>query len=114
MCEANKNESTEYHCNAKEICCKMQKDSLQLAIQNLKKIKNRDLAESILCSISDVLKAYKCLPCSCLLERIDKLLIKLIDAGIREYGKLPSYDLSSGEIVNIKMLISELENFLNS
>lgn len=103
MCGVNENNCK---CNAKEICCKMQKDSLRVAILGLKSNQDcRNTIRRILDATYSVLDVYKCLPGSCLLDRVH-WVYKNIGTGCDRLYK--------SEQVKVNMLIAELDAFLNS
>ena len=105
MCDINEEKLEICECNAKEICCKMQKESLRRAIASLKA--NQYCSNTILAVLSatyNTLAVYKCLPGSCLLERV-KWVYDNITPG--------NAGLYTSESTKVDMLIAELESFLN-
>ena len=105
MCD-NKEEKLEiFECNAKEICCEMQKESLRRAIASLKE--NQDCSNTILAVLSAIyntLSVYKCPPGSCLLKRVGWVYNQITPSLYRLYAD---------ESTKVDMLVAELEAFVN-
>lgn len=102
MCKINKDKC---ECNAKEICCKMQKDSLRTAISSLQQ--NQNCSNTILRVLEatyNVLEVYNCLPGTCLLKRVQWVYDNITPG---------TGSLYTGEKTKLNMLIAELEAFLN-
>lgn len=92
-------------CNAKELCCKMQKESLRTAISKLKNNSDPGNVLRILRAISNVFEVYDCLPNTCLLQRT-----KWVYDNISISNKY----LCTGEKIFVEMLINEIETFLDN
>ena len=105
MCDINEEKLEICECNAKEICCKMQKESLRRAIESLKA--NKNCSNTILAVLSatyNTLAVYKCLPGSCLLKRVKWVYDNITPGNVRLYTSAST---------KVDMLIAELEAFLN-
>ncbi len=105
MSKTNQHEET-MECNCKQLCIKMRNDSLRIAVSALKaNTNNSNTILKILAGIRNSLKVYHCLPCSCLLQRIDYVCKNISIGAARLYPSEEAY---------VDMLISELNAFLNS
>ena len=104
MCQINEKTTEIMECKCKSICCKMQNDSLRCAIDALKNNQHDCITISkTLKTICNLLEVYSCLPCNCLLQRV-----QWVYDNVRHY----SFILDESEKINVNMLISELEAFL--
>lgn len=95
------------NCNCEKICCEMQKNSLRLAVRELKdSYESIHRVQAILSSLTDVLKVYECSPYKCLLTRIQWVSSNL------------NKNLLGGVVlqdrVKIDMLIVEIKTFVNN
>lgn len=105
MCKCKEGNTMECKCN-KELCCKMQKKSLQYAISSLKNNEHdRFETQRILKAIHSLLTVYSCLPGICLLKRIEE---------VQEHMDIYINSLYEYEKLERDMLIIELEIFLDS
>jgi len=98
------NNYTMCKCNEKEVCCKMQKGSLRIAVESLKKCEYTITVEAVLDAMCNLLSFYKCVPSSYLIERVRWLK--------KEISKRND-SLNLENKIQINMLIAELEAFLN-
>lgn len=106
MCQVNKMVSETMQCKCKQLCCKMQNNSLRCAIDILKCYQDdTKTIKKTLKSIANLLEVYSCLPSTCLVSRV-KWVDQKIDSGS---GPLYSY-----ERIMVDMLIEELETFLSN
>ena len=106
MCQSNKKPAKTVECDCKQICCKMQNDSLRFAIDGLKNNQDNNVTISkILEAIYNLLTVYSCLPGTCLLQRVQR-----VRNTIESYGT----GLYESEKIKVNMLISELEAFLSN
>lgn len=106
MCEINEKPAETMECKCKQICYKMQNDSLRCAISGLKN--NQNNSNTILRTleaICNLLEVYSCLPDMCLIKRV-QWVYKHVERG--------NAQLYESEKIKVNMLISELEAFLNS
>lgn len=105
MCQINEKSAETMECKCKQICCKMQNESLRRAIFGLKD--NQDNSYAILTTLEaiyNLLSVYSCLPGTCLLKRVQWV-----------YNNIEGGDgLYHSERIKVNMLISELEAFLNN
>ena len=94
-------------CNQKELCCKMQKEGLRVAVEGLKdkKMSSNSVLE-LLTAIQNLLLTYDCLPSSCLVNRIDEVSKSIIPADF--------ISLTKTERFLVTMLIAELTAFLDN
>ncbi len=102
-----KNNNHKYECNTDKICCKMQKDSLRTAISGLKRgdILAGNAILNILAEIKNILVVYDCPPGNCLSARVE---------WAYNHIRQGTCCISTGEELRLKMLIAELEAFLNN
>ena len=106
MCQINEKPAKTMECKCKQICCKMQNDSLRCAINGLRNHQNNsNTILRILEAICNLLTVYSCLPGTCLLERVRWVHRNILT------GSTGLYD---GERIKVNMLISELEAFLGN
>lgn len=105
MCQINEKPAETIECKCKQICCKMQNDSLRCAIDGLRNNHGSDTILRILESTYNLLAVYSCLPGTCLLKRVEWV-----------YNNVKSVHtvLCTGERIKVNMLISELEAFLSN
>lgn len=94
-------------CNQKELCCKMQKEGLRVAIKGLKdrKMSSNSVWE-LLTSTRNLLQTYNCLPCSRLIRRIESVRDSISTSN--------SSPLSKREKISVDILIAELTAFLDN
>ena len=105
MCDIQKEELEICNCNTKEICCKMQEESLRNAIAGLKANKNSsNTIRAVLSATYNTLTVYKCMPGSCLLDRV-----KWVRDNITS-----TWSLCTSESIQVDMLIAELEAFVEN
>lgn len=106
MCQINEKTAETMKCKCKQICCKMQNDSLRCAIDGLRNNQhNRNTILITLRAIYNLLEVYSCLPGTCLLKRVQWVYDNV------ESGNASLYER---ERIMINMLISELEAFLSN
>ena len=105
MCQITENSET-IKCDCKQLCCKMQNESLRLAISGLKSYQHSTPAIlKTLDAIHNVLEVYSCLPGTCLLKRVEWVHNNIIGGT----GALHPCERTA-----VNMLISELETFLKN
>ena len=106
MCQINEKTAETMECKCKQICCKMQNDSLRIAIDGLRN--NQNNSNTILRTLEatyNLLAVYSCLPGTCLLERV-QWVHQTVTSG--------NAGLYESEKIKVNMLISELEAFLSN
>lgn len=95
----------ECECNEKKFCCKMQKNTLKIAIYQLKiKQYSTNVILGVLKSLDNLLSVYECQPCCCLQKEVERVSKNI---------KKRNGPLYKSEKVEINMLIAELEAFLS-
>jgi hypothetical protein len=106
MCQINENTAETMECKCKQICCKMQNDSLRCAIDGLRNNQhNSNAILETLRAIYNLLLVYSCLPGTCLLKRVQWVYYNV---------KGNNEGLYADEKIKVNMLISELEAFLSN
>lgn len=104
MCQIHNKTTDNMKCKCKQICCKMQNESLRCAIDALKTRQDSTrVILNTLQAISNLLEVYSCIPCTRLLERVNWVYRNI------EYGNGTLY---ASEKIMVNMLISELKAFL--
>lgn len=98
-------------CNTaeKEICCKMQLAGLRKSISWIEDIKNKNNSTAImriLMDISNILKTYKCLPGSCLINRVSYVIGNIKSST--------TVGLTVDEKAILESVISELNSFIKN
>ena len=106
MCQINEKPTETMECKCKQICCKMQNDSLRCAIDGLRN--NQYNSNTILGTLEatyNLLAVYSCLPGTCLLKRVQWVYNNVLSGN---------EELYQSERIKVNMLISELEAFLSN
>lgn len=104
-----KNIQCECNSSAKEICCKMQVAGLRKSISWIEGIKNKNNSTAIiriLMDISNILKTYKCLPGSCLINRVTYVIGNIESST--------TVGLNVDEKAILESVISELNCFIKN
>ena len=106
MCQISEKPAETMECKCKQICCKMQNDSLRCAIAALRH--NQHNSNTILRTLEatyNLLAVYSCLPGTCLLKRVQWVCNNVTKGNAQLYAS---------EKIKVNMLISELEAFLSN